>query len=204
VDLVQTVADVGDAGTLRQLLELDRSRRLEPLPTVRSSLQEAEGLLSRVLRDATLPSGARIVSVRTSLGNVRGPGLELVYLSERDLDPDAQALLAQLLSVQTQMPSDRITLAWLPATHALRIARGALDAEAAAALGDVRMRVLPQLAELAVTVSVTQNLSRAEADAVAQRIQEDLGLSEMPAVVTDPAMDRRTAVLRIAVQAEPS
>jgi hypothetical protein len=66
------------------------------------------------------------------------------------------------------------------------------------------MRVLPQLAELAVTVTVTQNLSRAEADAVARRIQEDLGLSEMPAVVTDPAMDRRTAVLRIAVQAEPS
>jgi cell volume regulation protein A len=204
VDLVQTVADVGDAGTLRQLLELDQSRRLEPLPTVRSSLQEAEGLLSRVLRDATLPGGARIVSVRTSLGNVRGPGLELVYLSDRDLDPDAQALLAQLLSVQTQIPLDRITLAWLPATHALRIARGALDAEAAAALGDVRMRVLPQLAELAVTVTVTQNLSRAEADAVARRIQEDLGLSEMPAVVTDPAMDRRTAVLRIAVQAEPS
>jgi hypothetical protein len=205
VDLVQTVADVGDAGTLRQLLERERARRLEALPSVRSSLQEAEGLLSGVLREATLPSGARIVGVRTSLGNARGPGLELTYLSERDLDSDAQALLARLLSVQTQMPPDRITLAWLPATRALRIAPGgALDPEAAAALGDVRMRVLPQLAELAVTVTVTQNLRRAEADAVARRIQEDLGLSEMPAVVTDPAMDRRTAVLRIAIQAESS
>jgi hypothetical protein len=125
-------------------------------------------------------------------------------LSDRDLDPDAQALLARLLSVQTQMPPDRITLAWLPATRALRIARGSLDAEAAVALGDVRMRVLPQLAELAVTVTVTQNLPRAQADAVARRIQEDLGLSETPVVLTDSAMDRRTAVLRIAIQAEPS
>jgi cell volume regulation protein A len=198
VDLVQTIADVGDAGSLRALLDHDRtSRTAAPPPTVRAALESADGLLSAAVRTIPLPSGARVVGVRGRLADGHGPALDVSYLAEQELAPDAQALLVQLVSAHSQVTPDRISLVWLPASLELRLAAGRLGDEARAVLRDVRSRHLAESKALTVTLIVGTTLPPAVADALATQVRTALELPHPPAVVADAGTDRRRAVLTI-------
>jgi len=198
LDLVQTVADVGDAGAIQLLVQDRAAPPSRPAQSLQSSLQQADGLLSPLLRDLPLPSGARIVSVRSWFADGRGPMLDMLYLAEQALDRDGEVLMARLLSAHTEVPLDRITSTWLPAVHQLRFTRAGLTDETTARLAALPLRgLLSSSSRLAVTATLAQRVPADTVDAVAQQLQDVLGLSGRPAVASVPTGDSRSGTLSI-------
>jgi cell volume regulation protein A len=198
LDLVQSMADVGNAGTLRRLLEERQRPELPVAPrSVLATLQEADGQVSPLIRDLPWPDGVQVLSIRSIMGGTPGPALAVVYLAERALNPDAQAVLTRLIAGQTRMDQGRITLEWLPAVHPLRISPDrTLDAEAATALRTVRT-TLSEHPDLEVSLIVPDGLPPRTLDAVAEHVREELGLPSLAAPVTAPDADTRTAMVRL-------
>ncbi len=197
LDLVQTVADVGDAGAIQLLVQDRAAPTSRPPATLQSSLEQANGLLSPLLRDLPLPSGARVVSVRSWFADGRGPMLDLLYLAERALDRDGEVLMARLLSVHTEVPPDRITSTWLPAVHPLRFTRVGLTEETLDRLAALPLKGLLRSSQLTVAVTLGQRVPAATADAVTGQLQDVLGLSGSPAVESVATGDTRSGTLRI-------
>lgn len=197
LDLVQTMADVGNAGVLGRLMA-ERQPLALPAPprTALEVLQEADGHISPLVRALPWPQGVEALTIHSTMGGALGPELAIVYLAEQELHQDAQAVLAGVIAGQTHLDQRRIRLGWIPATRALRFSRtGRLDVEAAAALRATR-DALAAHPNLGVLLELSEGTSSSMRDAVARRVQDDLGVASVTAV-TMPGMDRTSATIRL-------
>jgi hypothetical protein len=197
LDLVQTIADIGSAGTLSRLLEERQQPALPAAPRgALEVLQEADGHISPLMRALPWPEGVATLTIRSTMGGMLGPTLTFVYLAEQELSPDAQAVLTGVIAAQTRMDRERITLEWLPATRAFGFSpSGRLDVDAAVALEAVR-DALAAHPGLGVSLSVPDGTAASIRDAVARRVGDDLGLAAVTPL-TVPGMDRGTAAVRL-------
>lgn len=191
LELVQTVADVGDADALRRLLDQERNGvPAAPAPTVLSSLHGVDAVLSQALGDGPLPGGAQVIGVRATVAAGGGPALDLVYLSPAELDGDARALLTKLVATATRVPGEDIALSWIGASLDGRLTAGHLSESLLVDLRAKRPAQLPRWSAVVATLTIATSAPPGVDDVVAREAQEALGLGTMPTVRRDRAMGR--------------
>lgn len=195
LDLVQTMADIGNAGILGQL----RAEQPPDPPASRTAvevLREADGHLTPLMRALPLPQGVDVLTLRATMGEALEPTLTVVYLSEQELSRDAQAVLAGVLAGQTRIDQQRIALEWLPATRTFKVSRsGSLDVESVAALRAMRS-VVAAYPSLDVSLDVPEGTPTRIRDMVVRRVQEGLGLASVTPV-TASRMAPATVTVRL-------
>ena len=181
LDLVQTMADIGNAGILGRL----RAEQPPDPPASRTALEvlrEADGHLTPVMRALPWPQGVEVLTLRATMGEALEPTLTMVYLSEQELSGDAQAVLAGVVAGQTRIDPRRIALEWLPATRTFRFSRnGSLDVESIAALRAMRSAVAAN-PRLVVSLDVPEGTPTSVRDMVARQVQEELALASVTLV----------------------
>lgn len=184
LDLVQTLSEVGQAETIRNML-LARSPAAPPAPrAVAETLREAGALIARVVADLPLPPTLRILTLRGSLDSRSDPDLVVVYLAEQPLGDDARTMLAGLFAERTRVPADRIRLRWIPSVQEIGLSRtGRVAAGAAADLSRLR-ETLAEFPDLAVSIELPARLPDAAAEAAQQQVADLLGLSASDVSVT--------------------
>jgi len=199
LDLVQTVADVGSAGTLRRLLEAD-GRAPAPVRTVFDALQDTSNRVRVALEGVPLPGGVEVVDIHGGIASAAGPTLTLVYLAERELSSDARDVLARLLAAQMRLDAANISMAWVPAVLPIRVrSNGSLVTEDTAVLEQARTS-LTSHANLRVGLALPPGVADRIGGMIAERVRGGLGLTDLP---LEPAGDdarRNTALLHFRVQ----
>jgi hypothetical protein len=183
LDLVQTMADIGSVGTLSRLLEERREPALPVAPRgALEVLQEADGHISPLMRALPWPQGVHALTVRSTMGEALGPTLAIAYLAERELSGDAQMVLTGVVAAQTRIDQGRITLEWVPAARSFGFSRsGRVGGDAVAPLQELRDALVAH-PDLAVSVNVPEGTPASASDAVARRVQAELGLASVAPV----------------------
>ncbi|MGE3844625.1 MAG: DUF389 domain-containing protein, partial [Vicinamibacterales bacterium] len=195
LDLVQTMADVGNASVLGRLVA-ERQTPSEPPRTPLEALREASGRMTPLVRALPWPPGIEVLSLRSTMGEAVEPSLTIVYLSEQELSRDAQAVLTGLVAAQTRIDRERITLDWVPAGHSFGFSRnGRLGVEATAAMQEVRDALVAH-PTLVVSVHVPDGTPAGVSDAIARRVQAELTLAH-PVPVTASGTTAATATVRL-------
>ena len=203
LDLVQTIADVGNAGTIRRLLS---SRLGAPAPAaaerpVSESLQDVGRRVSRILGRLPLPDRLQVIDVRGGLGGESGPVLGLVYLAEHELSADARTMLARLLAAETGVSENRLGLRWVPSIASVRVSRRGLvlsgdDAETLAAL----RTALIDFPALRAVLEVPSGLSEGATEAARQKIQDAIGVDDLQTAVAPSESDPAAVALRVSTR----
>ncbi len=200
LDLVQTIADVGTAGTLERLLS-DRAPG-EPEATTRGvseSLANVGRVVTQVLAGLPLPDSWQVVTIRSDLGGPAAiPALDIVYLADAALSDDARTMIVQLLATQTGVGADGIALQWVPSTWPLRFSRtGQPLAADTPSLAEVRTLLAdhPTLHPvLAMPSGISDAATRTLTDAVARALGVDDVVVEVTPADADAAATRTATV----------
>ncbi|MFN8061078.1 MAG: cation:proton antiporter [Vicinamibacterales bacterium] len=197
LDLVQTMADVGNAGVLGRLMaERQTPDPSGPPRTPLEVLREAKERLTPLVHALPWPPGMEVLALRSTMGEALEPTLSIAYLSEQELSLDAQAVLTGVVAAQTRIPRDRLALDWVPASRSFGFSRnGRLGVEATAALQEVRDK-LSAHPTLVVTVHVPDGTPATVSEAVARRVQAELTLENL-APVTVSGTAAATATVRL-------
>ncbi|MFO7693410.1 MAG: cation:proton antiporter [Vicinamibacterales bacterium] len=205
LDLVQTVSDIGGAGTLRRLLDgRERTTLPPPVRTLSASLLELEPAVMRVVRELPLPETVRILKVRGDLASAAGPGLDIVYLAEAELGADARTMLVRLLASRTRIGEGRCTLRWVPSVVTVRVSRaGTVIGGDEPALRDLRA-MLAEHPDLGVALELPESMPKRTAESARLQIQQELGTGELPVATAPPGTDRSTVRLRVSPRDDPS
>jgi cell volume regulation protein A len=198
LDLVQTLSDVGQADTIRNMLFAPSPAPVpERARTVAESLQETRQLVERAVALLPLPERMHVLGVRNAITRSNGTAVELAYLAEREIGPDAQAVLISLLAAQTGLGEDQLNLRWLPASTRVRLSRAGSvlreDEQTVQRLRDT----LAEWPGLAVSLSVPAGMSPPAAQTARKRIQEQLLVPDLPADPPDANLEGRTALIRV-------
>jgi uncharacterized hydrophobic protein (TIGR00271 family) len=189
LDLVQTIADVGTAGTLGRLLSDQRDGDAAATTRgVSESLVNVGRVVAQVLAGLPLPESWRLVTVRSDLGAAgTGAALDIVYLANEPLSGDARAMLVQLLAAQTQVRGDHIQLQWLPATAPLQLSRsGQWQSQDSDAVAQVRA-ALAAHPTLQVVLTVPAGLTTSATEALRSLVATALGADTLPIETADSA-----------------
>lgn len=184
LDLVQTLSEVGQAETIRNML-LARSPAAPAAPrAVAETLREAGALIARVVADLPLPPTLRILTLRGSLDSRTDPDLVVVYLAEQPLGDDARTMLAGLFAERTRVPADRIRLRWIPSVQEIGLSRTGRVAVGADADIDRLRATLAEFPNLTVSIDLPSRLPDAAAEAAQQQVADLLGLPASDVSVT--------------------
>jgi cell volume regulation protein A len=198
LDLVQTLSDVGQADTIRNMLFAPSPAPVpERARTVAESLQETRGLVERAVARLPLPERMHVLGIRSVAARAGRMVVELPYLADRELDPDARAVLVSLLAAQTGLGEAQLTLRWLPDSVRVRLTRAAsILREDEPAVQKLR-ETLEEWPGLAVSLSVPTGMSPSQAETARKRVQELLAVSDLPADPPEANLDGRTVLIRV-------
>lgn len=199
LDLVQTLSDVGQADTIREMLVARGRAPAEERPrTAAESLQEARDLVERAVAELPLPDSVRMLGIRSVLSGPAGTAVELAYLADREMGPDAHAVLIRLLAGRTKISEDRLGLRWVPAAVRVGVSRtGAITPGDEPALLKLR-GLLAEWPGLQPTLAVAPGLPQRAVEAARTQIQKQLMVADLPLESGPEDLDARTVLVRIA------
>jgi len=203
LELVQTLGDIGKADTIRRLLT-PRAPVVAPAPvrSVLGSLQDLGSVVRRIVSELPLPENVAIVAV-TGEFSAAGPTIEVVYLADRELGPDARSILVKLLAERTLIGSDRIATRWIQAAWTIGLSwRGTLASGAEATLRDLRATLARQPG-LDVSLELPPRMSAQARELARASLAREIGRAEL-AVITPAAAVASAGVLRLGVARTPS
>jgi cell volume regulation protein A len=200
LDLVQTIADVGNAGTIRRLLSTRYETPAEaPAQSVSESLQDVGGAVSTILGALPLPDSLRIVTVRGGLGAAAAPALDIVYLAERELSDDARAMLVRLLAAETGVGADRIGLRWVRSSWPVRVSRSGQILRGDAEALDAVRAMLTEYPALRVALEVPPGMPQGAAESARQQVRRAIGADDLQTAVAPPEADPSIVTLRVSM-----
>jgi potassium/hydrogen antiporter len=186
LELVQTLGDIGKADTIRRLLTA-RAPAAPPIParSVFGSLQDLGSTVRRILNDMPLPERVAVIGVRGEFAAAAGPAVEVVYLADTELGPDARSMLVKLLAARTFISPDRIAVRRVPAAWTIGLSwRGSLVRGAEATLRELRA-TLVEYPGLEVGLELPPRMSAGARDSARANLEHEIGRTEL--TVTTPA-----------------
>ncbi len=203
LELVQTLGDIGKADTMRRLLT-PRAPAVAPAPvrSVNGSLQDLGSVVRRIVNELPLPEDVAVVAVRGDFA-AAGPTIEVVYLADRELGPDARSMLVKLLAERTLVGSDRISTRWIQAAWTVGLSwRGSLARSAEATLRGLRATLADQPG-LEVSLELPPKMSAEARELARASLAREIGRAEL-AVTTPVAAVAPDGVLRLGARKIPS
>lgn len=202
LDLVQTLADVGNGQAIRRLLAGNAGGPAPPPQrTVSESLDDAGRTAAAILTDLPLPDSLRVVTLRAGVGTASASLFDLVYLADTQLGPDAQSMLVQLLARRTGIEADRLRLRWVPAAATVRLTRAGQLARGEERVLEDLQRALADYPGLQATLELPSGLTARAAESGRERVQGALALDDLPVAASDAEPRQLEATLRISLPA---
>ena len=159
--------------------------------------QEGQSKRANLL-DSTATDSVRILGIRSVLSGPAGTAVEVAYLADREMGPDAHAVLIRLLAGRTRISEDRLSLCWVPAAVRVRVSRtGGITPADEPALLELR-GLLVEWPGLQPTLAVAPGLPKRAAEAARTEIQKQLMVADLPLESAPEDLDARTVLVRIA------
>lgn len=200
LDLVQTLADVGNGQAIRRLLAGNTAGPAPPPQrTVSESLGDAGRVAAAILTDLPLPDSLRVVTLRAGVGSGPASLFELVYLADTPLGPDAQEMLTQLLARRTGIEAGRLRLRWVPAAATIRLTRAGQLVRGEERVLEGLQRALADYPGLRATLELPPGLTTRAAESARERVRSAIAAGDLSVTVSDAESRKLEATLRVSL-----